>query len=63
MVLLHNPGFANGLGMDIHVRAKVRDTWSYIETGKTVVLAFLSASCFTGRTKILTTTVLSNFYV
>lgn len=32
LVLLHNPGFANGLGMDIHIRTKIDTWWSYIET-------------------------------
>jgi hypothetical protein len=32
LVLISNPGFGNGLGMDIHVRTKVRYSYSYIET-------------------------------
>jgi len=32
LVLLHNPGFDNGLGMDIHMRTKRTRSWSYIST-------------------------------
>lgn len=32
LVLLHNPGFANGLGMDIHIRTEIDTWWSYIKT-------------------------------
>ena len=32
LVLLNNPTFGNGLGMDIHIRTKIRFSWSYIET-------------------------------
>jgi len=33
LVLLKNPDFADGLGMDIHIRSKkYRQMWSYIET-------------------------------
>lgn len=32
LVLIHNPGFANGLGMDVHIRNKQYKSWSYIET-------------------------------
>ena len=30
LVLVRNPSFANGLGMDIHARTKVRREYSYI---------------------------------
>jgi hypothetical protein len=30
-VLLSNPDFADGLGLDIHVKSKLSDWWSYIE--------------------------------
>merc|ERR1712151_1417440 len=32
LVLLHNPEFNNGLGMDIHIRTKKMKHWSYIKT-------------------------------
>ena len=32
LVLLHNPGFANGLGMEIHMRTEIDTWWSYIKT-------------------------------
>lgn len=32
LVLLHNPGFENGLGMDIHIRTKKMHQWSYISS-------------------------------
>merc|ERR1712151_362615 len=32
LVLLHNPEFNNGLGMDIHIRTKQMRYWSYIKT-------------------------------
>lgn len=32
LVLLLNPGFKNGLGMDIHMRTKFTRQWSYIDT-------------------------------
>ena len=32
LVLLHNPQFKNNLGMDIHIRTKIRDFWSSVET-------------------------------
>jgi hypothetical protein len=32
LVLLHNPQFKNGLGMDIHIRTKISDWWSSVET-------------------------------
>lgn len=32
LVLLHNPGFENGIGMDIHMRTKKTRRWSYIST-------------------------------
>jgi len=32
LVLLHNPGFYNELGLDIHVRTKIRHAYSYIES-------------------------------
>jgi hypothetical protein len=32
IVLLSSPNFGNGLGLDIHVRTKVRYSYSYIET-------------------------------
>ena len=32
LVLLRNPNFLHGLGMDIHIRTKITDWWSYIET-------------------------------
>jgi hypothetical protein len=31
LLLLHNPEFANGLGMDVHARTKIRRQWSYID--------------------------------
>lgn len=31
LVLINNPGFANGLGMDIHVRTKIQTWWSHID--------------------------------
>jgi len=31
LVLVHNPDFANGLGMDIHIRNKRVKRWSYID--------------------------------
>jgi len=30
MILLHNPGFLNGLGMEIHIRSSKTRQWSYI---------------------------------
>lgn len=30
LVLLHNPNFENGLGMDIHIRSKRTRQWSYV---------------------------------
>jgi C2 domain len=32
LVLLHNPNFFNGLGLSIHVRTKIKNTWSFIES-------------------------------
>jgi hypothetical protein len=32
LVYVHNPGFHQGVGMDIHVRTKMRRQWSYIDT-------------------------------
>ncbi|CAB9508401.1 expressed unknown protein [Seminavis robusta] len=32
LVLLHNPNFAGGLGMELHIRTKIDTWWSYIET-------------------------------
>jgi hypothetical protein len=32
LVLLNHPTFDNDLGMDIHIRTKIRFSWSYIET-------------------------------
>lgn len=32
MVLVHNPGFHNQMGMDVHVRTKIRYGYSYIES-------------------------------
>lgn len=32
LVLLQNPNFANGLGMNIHIRTSIRKWWSFIET-------------------------------
>lgn len=32
LVLLNNPGFANGLGMQIHIRTEIDTWWSYIKT-------------------------------
>lgn len=32
LVLVKNPDFANGLGMDVHIRTKIDTWWSYIET-------------------------------
>jgi len=32
LVLLNNPKFDNDAGMDIHIRTKIRFSWSYIET-------------------------------
>ncbi|CAB9505448.1 expressed unknown protein [Seminavis robusta] len=32
LVLLHNPDFGNGLGMDIHIRTKIEDFWSSVES-------------------------------
>lgn len=32
MVLLQNPSFANGLGLDVHIRTKIKTWWSHIET-------------------------------
>lgn len=32
LVLIHNPTFANGLGLEVHVRTKVETWYSYIET-------------------------------
>jgi hypothetical protein len=32
LVLLHNPSFANGVGMDIHLRTKRTRQWSYVES-------------------------------
>jgi len=29
---LQNPEFANGLGLDIHIRTKIKTWWSYIDT-------------------------------
>jgi hypothetical protein len=31
LMFLHNPNFANGVGMDIHVRTKRHRQWSYID--------------------------------
>jgi len=31
LVLLENPGFANGLGMRVHLRTKIRQDWSFIQ--------------------------------
>ena len=33
-VLLSNPDYANGLGLEIHVKSKVNDWWSYIESAE-----------------------------
>jgi len=32
LVLLHNPNFRDGIGMDIHVRSKLWKQWSYVST-------------------------------
>ena len=32
LVLLHNPDFMNGLGMDIHIRTKIESFWSSVES-------------------------------
>lgn len=32
LVLVKNTGFDNGLGLDIHLRTKIRTWWSYIDT-------------------------------
>lgn len=32
LVLIHNPGFADGLGMDIHIRTKIHNDWSAVES-------------------------------
>jgi len=32
LVLLHNPDFKNGMGMDIHIRTKIEDFWSSVES-------------------------------
>lgn len=32
LVLIDNPGFANGLGMTVHIRTKINTWWSFIET-------------------------------
>lgn len=32
MVLLHAPSFANGLGLDIHIRTRIRNDYSFIES-------------------------------
>lgn len=32
LVLVHNPDFANGLGLDVHIRNKRVKRWSYIDT-------------------------------
>jgi len=32
LVLLNNPGFANGKGMQIHIRTEIDTWWSYIKT-------------------------------
>jgi len=32
LVLVNNPEFANGLGLDIHIRTKIQTWWSYIDT-------------------------------
>jgi hypothetical protein len=32
LVLLSNPEFDNNMGMEIHIRTKIRFSWSYIET-------------------------------
>lgn len=32
LVLLHNPDFKEGLGMDIHIRTKIEDFWSSVES-------------------------------
>ena len=31
-MLLHNPEFNNGLGMDVHIRTKIEDFWSSVES-------------------------------
>lgn len=31
-MLLTNPGFSNGQGMDIHIRTRIETWWSYVET-------------------------------
>ena len=36
-----HPGFADSLGIDIHVRAQIRDTWSCIQIGETVLCALI----------------------
>jgi len=32
LVLLHNPDFKDGMGMDIHIRTKIQDFWSSVES-------------------------------
>ena len=32
LVLFSNPDFANGLGMDLYIRTKIKTWWSYIDT-------------------------------
>lgn len=30
--LLHNPTYANGVGLNVYIRTKINDYWSYVET-------------------------------
>jgi hypothetical protein len=32
LVLIHNPDFKDGLGMDVHIRTKIEDFWSSVES-------------------------------
>lgn len=32
LTMLHSPNFGNGIGMDIHIRTKIKNWWSYIES-------------------------------